>query len=308
MENDKRMRFGKLEIDPASNPAILDTGTWDRAAAWAAVQGAVDWMALRSAALSGAPLPASHNLQPYASSGAWRGDTVVMLSGLPDGQHVFLAIGPQAAQIEIGSPIGSKTLTPEATTPSVLLALYPTDAAVVDRFVRKLAPEKGPRALGSVPRLGIGTRMTTAVWPAIWEAMSRRGFAANAIQNSVRELNFLATLLEAHPAERNIAFGFGAIETGYTGSSYEGLWVAGVLDALKHGVSVPYGADADHIQVKRGTGGLERAKQLLAATRYYSFYTLDVSDVLDYAAMTSTRPVSLETTLADPTLRAEILA
>ena len=29
------------------------------------------------------------------------------------------------------------------------------------------------------------------------------------------------------------------IETGYTGSSYEGLWVAGVLDALKHGAPLP---------------------------------------------------------------------
>ena len=46
-----------------------------------------------------------------------------------------------------------------------------------------------------------------------------------------------------------------------------------------------YGADADHIQVKRGADGLARAKRLLDATRYYSFYTLDVSDVLDYAAL-----------------------
>ena len=111
--------------------------------------------------------------------------------------------------------------------PSVLLTLYPSDASVIDRYFRTLAPDRGPRALGPVPRLGVGTRMTTAVWPAIWTAMARRGFAANAIQNSVRELNFLVTLLEARPAEKNIAFGFGAIETGYTGSSFEGLWVAG---------------------------------------------------------------------------------
>ncbi len=129
--------------------------------------------------------------------------------------------------------------------------------------------------------------MTTAVWPAIWQAMAQGGFAANAIQNSVRELNFLETLLEGRPAEKNIAFGFGTIETGYTGSSYEGLWVAGVLDALKHGASSRYGADADHIQVKRGADGLARAQRLLEATRYYSFYTLDVSDVLDYGALSA---------------------
>ena len=136
------------------------------------------------------------------------------------------------------------------------LRVYPTDAPVIDCFFRRIAPDKGPRALGPMPRLGIGTRMTTAVWPAIWQAMAQGGFAANAIQNSVRELNFLETLLEGRPAEKNIAFGFGTIETGYTGSSYEGLWVAGVLDALKHGAPSRYGADADHIQVKRGADGL----------------------------------------------------
>ena len=85
--------------------------------------------------------------------------------------------------------------------PAGVLAVYPTDAPVIDRFFRTLAPEQGPRAFGPVPRLGIGTRMTTAVWPAIWRAMRQRGFAANAIQNSVRELNFLDTLL-AGPAGR----------------------------------------------------------------------------------------------------------
>jgi hypothetical protein len=129
--------------------------------------------------------------------------------------------------------------------------------------------------------------MTTAVWPAIWAAMAQHGFAANAIQNSVRELNFLDTLRAGHPPETNIAFGFGAIETGYTGSTFEGLWVSGVLHGLANRTPTapPYGADADHIQVKRGAEGLARARRMLDATRYYTFYTLDVSDVLDYSAL-----------------------
>ena len=49
-----------------------------------------------------------------------------------------------------------------------------------------------------------------------------------------------------------------------------------------------YGADADHIQVKRGRGRLERALRLVDASRYYTFYTLDVSDVLDYGALLDT--------------------
>ena len=84
--------------------------------------------------------------------------------------------------------------------------------------------------------------------------------------------------------------------------------MAGVLDALKHGVRLPYGADADHIQVKRGGDGLARARRLLDATRYYSFYTLDVSDVLDYGALTAPDALPLAMSIPDPAQRRELLA
>ena len=278
------MRFGKLDINPRLSPGVLDTSTWDRAGAWAAVAtsagAGTDCAAWFTATRQGVPPPLSEGPIPHLSSCAWHRDTLICLASLPDGQDVFIAIGPTAAELPLGAPLGQQPLA----APGVL-AVYPTDAPVIDRYLRTLAPDQGPRALGPVPRLGIGTRMTTAVWPGIWSAMRACGFAANAIQNSVRELNFLDTLLAGHPAEKNIAFGFGAIETGYTGSSFEGLWVAGVLDGLKHGSRLPYGADADHIQVKRGADGMARALRMLDATRYYSFYTLDVSDVLDYAAL-----------------------
>jgi len=317
------MRFGKLEINPALNPGVLDTATWDRTAAWSAVQAVDDayWPALADAAVSGAALPVSVGLTPYAPSFAWHQDTFYCLAGLPDGQQVFLEIGPGANDCPLGAAIGVKTLPPATTNPQCPISnirSYPTGAPVLDRFFRHIAPDKGSRALGPIPRLGVGTRMTTAVWPAIWEAMVCGEFATNAIQNSVRELNFLETLLEGRPAERNIAFGFGTIETGYTGSSYEGLWVAGVLDALKsrrvseNPAGLPcYGADADHIQVKRGADGMARAKKLLDATRYYSFYTLDVSDVLDYAAPSAGPAAAtayLEDRLPDVKQRRELLA
>src|ERR1039458_7675559 len=50
-------------------------------------------------------------------------------------------------------------------------------------------------------------------------------------------------------SDRNYACGFGMIETGYTGSTYEGLWVAGVLAALKQAGPLRYGADADHLPI-----------------------------------------------------------
>lgn len=304
------MRFGQLEIDPALSPGILDTATWDREAAWSALQEIDDafWLALMAAAAHGSPLPAAEGLAPYTSSCVWHGATLVCPARLMDGQQIFLTVGPSATDVALGPPVASRSLSPRVAPPASL-ALYPTDAPVIDRFFRTLAPEHGPRALGPAPRLGIGTRMTTAVWPAIWDAMAQRGFAANAIQNSVRELNFLEALLAGLPPERNIAFGFGAIETGYTGSTFEGLWVSGVLDALQHGVRLPYGADADHVQVKRGSDGLARARRMLNATRYYSFYTLDVSDVLDYAALVGAGGAArLEASLPDAAQRRDLLA
>ena len=49
--------------------------------------------------------------------------------------------------------------------------------------------------------------------------------------------------------------------------------------------SLRYGADADHLQVKRGPEGLARAKQLLRASRYYTFFTMDMADILHYDAL-----------------------
>jgi hypothetical protein len=249
------MRFQQLHLNPGRNPAVLATGTWDRAAAWRQVRRDV---------------PAG-----TAGSLVRRGAAAFHLARLPDGQRVFIELGYGGAAL--GEPLGELRLRNGCR-----LAAYPTDAAVVDRYCQVLEPMNRPRALGVTPRLGIGTRMTTAVWPGIFAAMDGNGFAANTIQNSVRELNFLDDLLAARPAPTNYACGFGTIETGYTGSSWEGLWVAGVLSALEHAQPLHYGADADHLQVKRGPDGMARAKRLCDAARYYSFYTLDMADILDY--------------------------
>jgi hypothetical protein len=115
--------------------------------------------------------------------------------------------------------------------------------------------------------------------------MDRCSLSANAIQNSVRELNLLEDVLAGRPARANYLFNFGTIEEGHTGSTFEGLWVSGVLEALKTDTRPTYGADADHIMVKRGVEGINRAKRVIDAARYYTFFTLDVSDILDYRAM-----------------------
>jgi hypothetical protein len=285
------MKFGKLDLDPAHNPGVLDTTTWDPESAWRifANLDAGFWLGLADLLASGGPLPAAEGLTFYRQT---RHDSsYYLLAGLADGQRAFLRLGPAQAAATLGAPAAARALPGD-----LALAMYPADAAVLDRFFRYVDPTRGPRALGAVPRLGIGTRMTTLVWPGIWQAMVRGGFAANAIQNSVRELNLLPNLLAGLPPEQNVAFNFGAIETGYTGSTFEGLWVAGVVDALcaEQFPAAGYGADADHIQVKHGAAGLERALRLVDASRYYTFYTLDVSDVLDYSALLDTSQAAVD--------------
>jgi hypothetical protein len=281
------MKFNKLEMNPANNPGVLDTATWDRNAAWQAIERTGDhWVQVQAAAIGGSPLPGHEGVTPFPGSCTTRGAAVFCLAALPDGQQVFVEIGSGGGPAALGPPLGTQRLAS-----GLRMAAYPTDAPVVARYCSAIKPEAGPQPWGDTPRLGIGVRMTTAVWPGIFDAMSRGGFAANTIQNSVRELNLLDDVLAGRPAPTNYACGFGTIETGYTGSTWEGLWLSGVLAALQYETPVRYGADADHIQVKRGADGLARAKQIIEAARYYTFYTLDMADVLDYAALAPASPV-----------------
>jgi hypothetical protein len=117
--------------------------------------------------------------------------------------------------------------------------------------------------------------------------MKECSFCANPIQNSVREVSLLEDVLAGRPPRRNYLHNFGTLEEGHSGSTFEGLWVAGVLEALKADSSPPFGADADHITVRRGAGEADRAKRVIQAAHLYTFFTLDISDILDYAAMSA---------------------
>ncbi len=274
------MKFGKLEIDPAVNPAVLDTATWDPEGARQIVRAVAPqyWHALLQALMEAHSLPMDDHCTVYRGSWAQRGASTYFLSRLSDGQYVFVEIGP----------VDRRLIAPLhviALGGGIHLAMYAADAAAIRSYVQKMRPDKGPRAMGAVPRLGIGTRMSTSVWPGIWRAMDERKFAANALQNSVRELNLLEDVLAGRPARTNYLYGFGTLPEGHTGSTFEGLWVAGVIEALKSDTQPDYGADADHITIRREPGGLARAKRVIDAARAYTFFTLDVSDVVDYASL-----------------------
>jgi hypothetical protein len=273
---------GALPFDPAVNPAVLDTATWDPAAAESVLRG-VESEALESlsrALREGGALPNIPAVELYEGSRTAADSGQFVIAGLKDGQQVLLEIPREGAAPRLADPFGSIHAGNEGT-----VALQATTAANLHTFLREVAPGRGPLALGDTPRLGVGVRMTTACWPAVFRAMESGGFSTNAIQNSVRELNSLKDILERRPATSNYYTGFGMIESGHTGSTFEGLWVSGVLQALRHPTRYPFGADADHLQVKRGPDGLERARGYIDSCRYYTFYTMDMSDILDYAAL-----------------------
>ena len=279
------MRIEKIEIDPRKNPAVLDTATWESASAWTMVS-AVDeshWNAVAQAVREEHPLPVDKHCIVYAGSVAAYRTSVFFLAGLADGQHVFVELGTEDKDSALAEPIGTRSLNE-----GIRLSVYGTDAITIDRYVSLIRPDKSPKALGAVPRLGIGSRMTTAAWPGVWHAMNKCNFRANPIQNSVREVNLLEDVLAGQPPRLNYMANFGRVPEGHTGSTFEGLWAAGVLEALKAESSPDFGADADHITVRRGDDNIDRARRVIEAARRYTFFTLDVSDLLDYGAMNVT--------------------
>jgi hypothetical protein len=301
-----QVRIGEFSLDPSRCPAVLDTTTWDRGEAWTRVAAAGRAFWQRVARDPGAGDLSTPRCTVHPGSHVSAGGEDIVLATLEDGQDVFLRFGKGHGSPILGRPLGSMDLDG-----GVRVHVHPTDMPVLARYLADANPEKAPRALGSVPRLGIGDRHTTAVWPAAFRAMHGAGFAANVIQNSMRELNLLDDLKRGVPARQNHLFGFGSIAEGHTGSTFEGLLHAGVIAALKAPTFPRYGADADHIQVKRGPGGLDRARRVAGAARHYTFYTLDVSDILDYGAMKAAGDAEaralLSATLRDAALERDIL-
>jgi hypothetical protein len=108
------MIFGKLAINPARSPAILDTATWDPASAWGVIQALDDvyWQSLQEAFVSRAPLPASGRLTPYAPSWGQHQGAFYGLAGLADGQQVFIKVGIGSA----GTIPGRCSIKPDGCT------------------------------------------------------------------------------------------------------------------------------------------------------------------------------------------------
>lgn len=303
------VRLGNQKSNPANNPAVWDTLTWDATSFIRGVSAQPQgfWDKVHQAAAARRPSPISDDVKVFDNSVAYDGNCAVVLTEHADGQQGLVEFGKNGRGIVNADPL-VRSILADGTTAS----FYEVNSMNLHQAYSTAAPEKLPRALGATPRLGVGTRMSKAMWPGIWQALNECSFSANTIQNSLRELNLLQDVRNHNGDQRLYYPGIGFVPEGHTGSTFEGLWLSGVSGALKEGVKLAYGADADHIMVKRGVDGLERAKEVLMAARYYSFYTIDVSDILDYSALPgggkTERPDEVfERCIRDDKLRKEVL-
>lgn len=282
------MNINGAEIDAARNPGVLDTFTWDPQSAVSAVESAgKDLKILETAAIGSGGDPEkfrrilsesnTSTLRFLARSTKVSGATGHILLQTPDGQRVFLSasLGGQKPDMPV---IGS------VRTGWVKGYISPVNTETVRTFVTSIAPEFCPVFAGSAPRLGVGNRHTVAVWPGVFAAMRDLGGPGEIIQNSAyRELAPMDIIVAPPSGEAAYLPGHGSLNIGHTGTSIEGLWLAGVVSAIEHGFDIPYGCDLDHIPVKSlDEDGIGRAKRLIEAGRHYTFFTIDASPLFDF--------------------------
>lgn len=275
------MKINGIDLDPAANPAVLDTYTWDALAAISQARAMEAFIAecaisvgtahcascLKAALIGSEAVPASAVLADGVG---------YFMVNLPDGQKVFAAVSPGKVEVSIetlGTLAGGK------------VAIIPVNTATVRWHVTKIAPRYSPRAFGGVPRLGIGDRQTVTVWPGVIEGLKKIGGPAETIQNSAyRELAPMDMILSPPGAEVTYLPGHGSLSIGHTGSSIEGFWLSGVISHIENACLEPYGADLDHVPVKSADdAGIARAKCLIDCGRHFTFFTLDTSFLFDFA-------------------------
>lgn len=275
------MRINGIDLDPAKNPAVLDTYTWDQAAALRYCKAQEAFLeecaqATATAHCEGCLKSVLVGTQAVPASAAIKDGTAYFILNLEDGQKVLIAVAAK--------PISPSTdVIGTLASGRVAVMLLNTDS--VKRYITEIAPRYSPRAFGSVPRIGIGDRQTVTVWPGIIEALEVIGGPAETIQNSAyRELAPMDMILSPPSSEVTYLPGHGSLNIGHTGSSIQGFWLAGVTSHIENGVTQPYGADLDHVPVKSADeAGLRKAKYLIDCGRHFTFFTLDTSALFDFS-------------------------
>lgn len=287
------MAIGDLQFNPAVNPAVLDTLTWNEKAVAAFCTGQAGrihafadavWLGTSAQdAAETAMRVVEGKLEFFPNSASRSSFGACVLARCPDEQRVFVCVGPAWAQstwvADAITTVGDSERTAH---------VIPVNARTARYFLARVAPGKGPTALGRGPRLGVGSRQTVNLWPGVFEAIRQIGTPSEIVQNSAyREVAPMSVILSPPGDEVAYLPGHGSLSVGHTGSSIEGLWLAGVVAALEHGFDLPFGADLDHIPVKgENEHGLEKAKWIIASGRDYTFFTLDTSALFNLGALT----------------------
>jgi len=147
-----RYQGRQLTFDPAQNPAVLDTVTWDQDSAvhWFSNLPLAELESLGQAARNGDTLPTAETFTGYGESLARGEETTAFLVGLNDGQEVLVELLPPGRPAQLGEPLYVRPVGSRFE-----VACQPADASVIHRYFQKLNPRKGPRALGSTARLGV---------------------------------------------------------------------------------------------------------------------------------------------------------
>ena len=270
-----------IDLDPARNPGVLDTYTWNPTSALSQCEAMSAFLTECAASIGTAKCASClrgllQGSQAAGFSAALKDNVGYFLLNLPDGQKVFVAVSGQVVSAPVdtvGMLAGGK------------VAIIPVNTDTAKWYVTEITPQYSPRAFGAVPRVGIGDRQTATVWPGVIEALKIIGGPAESIQNSAyRELAPRDMILSRPGAEVTYLPGHGSLNIGHTGCSIEGFWLTGVICHIEQDCTEPYGADLDHIPVKSADQeGLAKARYLIDCGKHYTFFTLDTSFLFDYS-------------------------
>ena len=104
------MKFESIELDPAKNPAVLDTATWDAPHAWSSISSVDEsyWKSVTMAVRRDCRPPEGRRLTVYSGAAAEYRDGSFLLVELDDGQQVFVELAAERTDPVLVEPIGTK--------------------------------------------------------------------------------------------------------------------------------------------------------------------------------------------------------
>ena len=154
--------FDQFTCDPGSTPAVLETATWHKKNAIEQLKAVSNlfFQKLQKSINKAEPLLEQPLIQPYTASSAYDKAASWCIAELKDKQHVVLSVGLQD-NMAFCDPFYRRQLGDKQC-----LYVYEADARQIQNFIHHIKPDKAPKASGAIPKLGIGCRMSTSVWPA----------------------------------------------------------------------------------------------------------------------------------------------